>query len=472
MATRRGGGGRGSTNTAIERPPFVGRRPTTTRTGTAVGEPSRRAGWEEAVLQAFPPEAVLPSFARLGVARASSDGGRWAVAAAASFTSIVKRAEAPPPPQQGRQGYHHARPPRRVTAQGCKAARMRRHPRGIAAADRVVSVDRLSRPETRPAFAAVCISVPQQCHVTQPDLESSRPQPIDRRYRGLPDASSKQPPGHQRYADADADADPSLRVVACSGRSAGPNSSEEPTRWDTSAITPATPESRKPLLQVLTKLTPHENIYTVPNLLTFSRLTAAPVVGYLVLHDHHAWAVGLFAYAGITDLVDGYIARRWNLQTVVGTVIDPMADKTLMTILTVCLAIKGALPVWLAVIILGRDAGLAVTAIYYRWISLPPPKTFARYWDFSLPSAEVHPTTISKYNTALQLALIGATTAMPLVTVDVSVAMTAMQYLVATTTVWSGASYIYSKDAVKILNQGRSNNVPAGEAPLEKKRDL
>lgn len=212
-------------------------------------------------------------------------------------------------------------------------------------------------------------------------------------------------------------------------------------------------QPKKPILKVLKQLTPHENIYTIPNILTFSRLIAAPVIGYLVLHDHHAWAVGLFAYAGITDLVDGWIARKWNLQTVVGTVIDPMADKTLMTILTVCLAVKGALPIWLAAIILGRDVGLALTAIYYRWISLPPPKTFTRYWDFSLPSAEVRPTTISKYNTALQLALIGATTAMPLVTVDVSVAMTAMQYLVATTTVWSGASYIYTKDAVKILNQ-------------------
>lgn len=78
-------------------------------------------------------------------------------------------------------------------------------------------------------------------------------------------------------------------------------------------------------------------------------------------------------------------------------------------------------------IILGRDVGLAIAAIYYRWISLPPPKTFTRYWDFSLPSAEVRPTTISKYNTALQLALVGAATAMPLVTVDVGVAMTAMQ---------------------------------------------
>ena len=101
---------------------------------------------------------------------------------------------------------------------------------------------------------------------------------------------------------------------------------------------------KKPLLKVLTQLTPHENIYTIPNILTASRLIAAPIIGYLVLHDHHAWAVGLFTYAGITDLVDGWIARRWNLQTVVGTVIDPMADKTLMTILTVCLAVKGALP--------------------------------------------------------------------------------------------------------------------------------
>lgn len=104
------------------------------------------------------------------------------------------------------------------------------------------------------------------------------------------------------------------------------------------------PSRRKPDLEATSPLARHENIYTIPNILTFTRLVAAPVVGYLVLHDHHAWAFGLFAYAGITDLVDGYIARRWEMQTVVGTVIDPMADKMLMTILTICLAVKGALP--------------------------------------------------------------------------------------------------------------------------------
>jgi cardiolipin synthase (CMP-forming) len=193
-----------------------------------------------------------------------------------------------------------------------------------------------------------------------------------------------------------------------------------------------------------------ENIYTIPNILTASRLVAAPFIGYCILHDHHALALGLFAYAGITDALDGWIARRWNLKTVVGTIIDPMADKTLMTVLTVALAVKGALPgmisvpffflataswapltrppVWLAVIILGRDVALAISAIYYRWISLPPPKTFARYWDFSLPSAEVRPTQISKYNTALQLGLMGLTTLAPVIpAVDLSTALSVMQ---------------------------------------------
>ncbi|KAI0181046.1 hypothetical protein GGR52DRAFT_16617 [Hypoxylon sp. FL1284] len=196
-----------------------------------------------------------------------------------------------------------------------------------------------------------------------------------------------------------------------------------------------------------------ENIYTVPNLLTFSRLAAAPFIGYAIVHGAHAWALGLFAYAGASDLLDGWVARRWRLQTVVGSVVDPMADKTLMTVLTVSLAYGGALPVWLAVIILGRDVCLAIAAIYYRWISLPPPKTFARYWDFSLPSAEVRPTTISKYNTFLQLALMGTTMVTPLLSTDVSVAMMGFQYLVATTTIWSGLSYVFSKDAVKILSQ-------------------
>lgn len=104
----------------------------------------------------------------------------------------------------------------------------------------------------------------------------------------------------------------------------------------------ANPQFRLPPLSTL--LPTHENIYTLPNLLTFSRLIAAPIVGYLIINDLHIPALGLFAYASVTDLVDGWIARKWGLQTVVGTVIDPMADKALMTIVTVTLAMKGAIP--------------------------------------------------------------------------------------------------------------------------------
>ncbi|PGH02702.1 hypothetical protein AJ79_07581 [Helicocarpus griseus UAMH5409] len=210
--------------------------------------------------------------------------------------------------------------------------------------------------------------------------------------------------------------------------------------------------------KILSKLPiPRENIYTVPNILTFSRLAAAPLIGYCILHSYDILALSLFAYASVTDLVDGYIARKFSQQTVVGTVIDPMADKTLMTIGVICLAVKAAIPVWLAGLILARDVGLAISALYYRWISLPPPKTMARYWDFSLPSAEVKPTTVSKANTALQLLLVGSAMAMPvlpeafLAVWHLHEGMAGLQYIVAATTFWSGASYVYSKDAVKIL---------------------
>ncbi|KAF3400019.1 hypothetical protein F1880_008272 [Penicillium rolfsii] len=238
-------------------------------------------------------------------------------------------------------------------------------------------------------------------------------------------------------------------------------------RWSTSQTpedsknqVPEKPKSTtKRILSKIPMGQSHENIYTIPNVLTFSRLVAAPVVGYLLVHDYHAAALSLFAYAGITDLVDGWIARKYNLQTVVGTIIDPMADKLLMTIGVACLAVNCSLPVWLAVIILGRDVGLAISAIYYRWISLPPPKTMARYWDFSLPSAEVKPTEISKINTALQLVLVGTAIGLPVVPEAIisswhlSEAMTGFQYLVAATTIWSGMSYVFSNNAVKILTK-------------------
>ncbi|CAM9015082.1 unnamed protein product [Wickerhamomyces anomalus] len=205
----------------------------------------------------------------------------------------------------------------------------------------------------------------------------------------------------------------------------------------------------------------HENIYTIPNILTFTRLVTAPIIGFLIVKQQVVYALALFTYSCITDFIDGYIARRFKMHSVVGSIIDPMADKFLMVTCTACLAHAGQIPLYLAVVILGRDVLLAISAIYYRYISLPPPKTFLRYWDFSIPSAEVHPTTISKYNTGFQMLYIGAAVVKPVLlsVMDPSYielleyCFSGFGYFVGTTTVLSGLSYVFSKDAVKILNQ-------------------
>ncbi|KAF8733454.1 hypothetical protein AX14_003819 [Amanita brunnescens Koide BX004] len=172
-----------------------------------------------------------------------------------------------------------------------------------------------------------------------------------------------------------------------------------------------------------------ENVYTLPNLLTASRILACPFLGWSILQSDYYLATTLLVYAGLTDLADGYLARKYNMHSVLGTILDPAADKALMTTLTVTLMMQGMLPIPLAAIIIGRDVLLSLSAFYIRYTSLPPPKTFARYWDFSIPSAEVKPTLISKVNTALQLGLMGTTTISPLLPFDLSLPLLGFQFV-------------------------------------------
>ncbi|KAF8202341.1 CDP-alcohol phosphatidyltransferase-domain-containing protein [Pholiota molesta] len=206
-----------------------------------------------------------------------------------------------------------------------------------------------------------------------------------------------------------------------------------------------------------TKATIRENIYTIPNLLTVSRILACPVLGWSILDGNYYLATGLLVYAGLTDLADGWLARQYKMSSVLGTILDPAADKTLMTTLTITLAMQDLIPMPLAVIILGRDVLLIISAFYIRYSTLPHPKTFSRYWDFSLPSAEVRPTTISKVNTALQLVLMGTTTVTPILPIDIGLPLQGLQWLVATTTIWSGMSYLFNKNAVRIITQAKSD---------------
>ncbi|EGG07002.1 uncharacterized protein MELLADRAFT_71819 [Melampsora larici-populina 98AG31] len=202
-----------------------------------------------------------------------------------------------------------------------------------------------------------------------------------------------------------------------------------------------------------TKTTKRENIYTFPNLITCTRIFLCPLLAYSIIHDYHLLSSITLLYCGVSDWLDGLLARKYPKQmaSVLGTILDPAADKILMTTLVFSLAWKQSLPLPLAVLIIGRDALLGVSAFYFRYQSLPAPKTFKRFWDFSLPSAEVKPTQLSKYNTFLQLSLVGLTTIDPMIPLDLSTPLTMLQWTVAFTTLTSGISYVFSKDAIRYI---------------------
>lgn len=87
-----------------------------------------------------------------------------------------------------------------------------------------------------------------------------------------------------------------------------------------------------------------EKLVSIPNALTLSRIIAVPFLGHLILIDQLPTALVLLFVAGCTDLLDGWLARRWNSYTVFGSIADPAADKLLMTVMVATLGWKGLMP--------------------------------------------------------------------------------------------------------------------------------
>ncbi|KAI9594867.1 CDP-alcohol phosphatidyltransferase-domain-containing protein [Syncephalis fuscata] len=193
------------------------------------------------------------------------------------------------------------------------------------------------------------------------------------------------------------------------------------------------------------------DVLTIPNLLTTTRIAATPYLGYLILNGQYTTGLTVFALCSLTDLLDGFIARRWHMTSFVGSLLDPLADKLMMTVMTVTLSMQHLLPVPLAVLIIGRDIGLVVSAFYYRYRTLPPPFTISRYFNVGIASASVHPSMISKVNTALQVALVGVSLAYPVIGLEVNAPLVALQWTVAATTIGSGLGYVFAKNTVRSI---------------------
>ncbi len=131
------------------------------------------------------------------------------------------------------------------------------------------------------------------------------------------------------------------------------------------------------------------NTVNIPNFLTLARLCLVPVV--IVMITSHAWisAFSVFVIAGITDAVDGFIARHFNQRTELGAYLDPLADKALLASIYITLAIVSVIPVWLAIMVVARDVMILGAIILSQLLNNP---------------MTIEPLKISKANTFAQIA--------------------------------------------------------------------
>lgn len=168
-------------------------------------------------------------------------------------------------------------------------------------------------------------------------------------------------------------------------------------------------------------------LVTLPNVITFGRLCAVPLAFWLVIDQRTAYAFFLFVAAGISDAVDGWLARRWG-GNAVGALLDPVADKALLVTMYVTLAAVNQLPVWLATLVVFRDlvivGGVLALAVLGQAVA-------------------IRPLFVSKINTTLQIMLVALTLLLSAFGLWAPIAMLALIWAVAATTLASGAAYVW-----------------------------
>ena len=105
-------------------------------------------------------------------------------------------------------------------------------------------------------------------------------------------------------------------------------------------------------------------MFNLPNLFTLARLVLAPFIAFDILHGHFGRAILLLFAAGFTDVIDGFLARRFQIATRVGAYFDPVADKILLSVIYISLGLAGAIPWWMVAIVFGRDVLILAMSAY------------------------------------------------------------------------------------------------------------
>lgn len=164
----------------------------------------------------------------------------------------------------------------------------------------------------------------------------------------------------------------------------------------------------------------------LPNLLSFARLASAPYLFLLLWHQQWNAALVVILFAAITDALDGFLARQWRVSSRTGEVLDPIADKVLLSGAFLTLALAGTVETWLAVIVLGRDALILVFT--------------GAVLVFSKSERRFPPSLWGKISTTVQIAFIVAVVGrgaglVPYFLCD------ALKWITAIVTLWSGIDY-------------------------------
>jgi cardiolipin synthase len=167
----------------------------------------------------------------------------------------------------------------------------------------------------------------------------------------------------------------------------------------------------------------------LPNAISFMRIALVAPILMLILRDDFAWALALFALAGFSDGLDGYLAKRFDWHTRLGPLLDPVADKLLVAGTFITLAYTQDIPIWLASVVILRDVIIVAGAMAYNFFVRP---------------VEGEPTRVSKLNTALQLLLLLFVLSRAGFGWPDQISITVLGAAVLVTVVISGVDYVWS----------------------------
>src|SRR6266481_917953 len=128
---------------------------------------------------------------------------------------------------------------------------------------------------------------------------------------------------------------------------------------------------------------------SIPNIITLARILLVPIIVWAIASSQMEIAFGVFVVAGVSDAVDGFLAKRFNMTSELGALLDPLADKALLVSIYMALGIWGAIPRWIVILVVSRDI-MIVAAVIVSWL-------------FDKPVA-MKPLMVSKLNTDAQVA--------------------------------------------------------------------